>query len=347
MDEEKRAIYDKYGKEGLEEGAGGGGGGDAHDVFAQMFGGGGGRRPRGPQKGEDIKYPVKVSLEDLYNGKTVRLAISRNKPCGDCDGVGGKPGAEKTCDVCSGRGVRVQLRQIGPGMVQQMQSQCNACNGEGKAIDERDKCKSCRGKKVMKDRKVLEVHIDKGMKNGHKIKFQGEADEVPGTVPGDVVITVQEKEHDLFKRKGGDLVRTVELTLSESLCGFTKTITHLDNRTLRVDVPAGTIIKPDHVKVIENEGMPTQGNPFVKGRLFLLFKVTFPKELPKATVKQIKAALPAQAAPMLSDEDEECIMRDVDISQFGANEQRGARSAYDEDDEDERGGPQQVQCGQA
>jgi len=121
MDDEKRKIYDQHGKEGLEDGGGGGGGG-ADDIFAQMFGGGrGGGRPRGPQKGEDIKHPIKVSLEDLYNGKTVRLAISRNKPCSDCGGEGGKKGAEKACGDCNGRGVRVQLRQIGPGMVQQMQ----------------------------------------------------------------------------------------------------------------------------------------------------------------------------------------------------------------------------------
>jgi DnaJ family protein A protein 2 len=346
MDSEKRATYDKYGKEGLSDE--GGGGGDASDIFSQMFGGGGrGGGRRGPRKGEDIKHSIKVSLEDLYNGKTVRLAISRNKPCGDCDGVGGKPGSEKTCDICQGRGVKVTLRQIGPGMVQQMQSACTACRGEGKAIAERDKCKACKGQKVMKDRKVLEVHIEKGMKNGHKIKFSGEADEIPGTLPGDVVITVQEKEHEIFKRKGGDLVTPIELNLAESLCGFTKVIHHLDGRTLKVQVPPGQVVKPDQVKVIESEGMPTHGNPFVKGRMFLLFKVQFPKTLSVASTKALAQVLPAGPAPMLSDEDEECSMRDVDISQFGANESRDGRSAYDEDDEDEgRGGAQHVQCGQ-
>jgi DnaJ homolog subfamily A member 2 len=347
MDSEKRALYDKYGKEGLEEGGGGGGGG-GDDILSQMFGGGrGGGGRRGPKKGDDIAHAIKVSLEDLYNGKTVKLAISRNKPCGECDGEGGKKGCEKTCTVCSGRGVRVQLRQIGPGMVQQMQSACNACNGEGKSIDERDKCKGCKGKKVMKDRKVLEVHIEKGMKNGHKVKFSGEADEIPGTVPGDVVITVQEKEHDQFKRKGSDLVKTVDVTLTEALCGFTKIITHLDGRTLLIQSMAGQVIKQDQVKVIENEGMPTHGNPFVKGRMFLLFKVNFPKTLPANIVKQLAAALPAGPAPQLSEEDEECNMKDIDISQFGANESSRGRNAYDEDDEEEgRGGAQQVQCGQ-
>ena len=346
MDPEKRQIYDQAGKEGLEDGGGGGGG--AEDMFAQMFGGGRGGGRRGPQKGEDIKHPIKVSLEDLYNGKTVRLAISRNKPCGDCGGEGGKKGAEKACGDCNGRGVRVQLRQIGPGMVQQMQSTCPACKGEGKCIDERDKCKGCKGQKVVKDRKVLEVHIEKGMKSGHKIKFSGEADEIPGTLPGDVVISVQQSEHDAFKRKGADLVKTVELSLSEALCGCVRTITHLDGRTLKVEVPAGEVIKPDQVKMIDGEGMPHHGNPFVKGRLFLHFQIKFPKKLPLSVVTSLKAALPAPPSPMLSEEDEECNMTDVDLSQFGQSDSRGPSSAYDEDDDEDprRGGGQGVQCAQ-
>ena len=196
MDEEKRKIYDEYGLEGLEEGGGGGGGGGMDDILRQFMGGGGGRRSRGPQKGEDIVHPIKASLEDLYNGKTTRLAINRNKKCGECEGRGGKVGCEKECSDCNGRGVRVQLRQVGPGMVQQMQSACPTCKQTGKVMNEADKCKTCKGKKTIKDRKVLEVVIEKGMKNGQKIKFRGEADELPGTTAGDVVFVVQEKEHE-------------------------------------------------------------------------------------------------------------------------------------------------------
>jgi DnaJ family protein A protein 2 len=91
MDVDKRKRYDEYGKDGIEQGEGGGA--SADDIFAQFFGGGGrggGRGRGGPQRGEDIVHAIKVSLEDLYNGKTVRLAISRNKPCVDCDGRGGE-----------------------------------------------------------------------------------------------------------------------------------------------------------------------------------------------------------------------------------------------------------------
>lgn len=345
-DPEKRKVYDQYGLEGLSGEGGGGGGGS--DIFDMFFGGGRRRGPQGPQKGEDLVHTIKASLEDLYNGKTVRLAISRNKPCQACEGRGGKAGAEKTCNDCHGRGVRVMMRQIGPGMVQQMQAACGECKGTGKLMDERDKCKECKGNKVFKDRKVLEVNIEKGMKHGSKIKFSGEADEVPGTLPGDVVIVVQEKEHETFKRKEADLVQTIELQLSEALCGFTRTITHLDGRVLKIQSEPGQVVKHDQVKVIQGEGMPLHGNPFTKGKMFLHFSVVFPKTLPLSAVNAIRSALPQVSVPMLSGEEEECTMTDIDLSQFGKSAGSSHRDATNDDDDDEgHGGAQRVQCGQA
>ena len=312
-----------------------------------FFGGegrGGGRR--GPQKGEDIVHTIKASLEDMYNGKTVKLAISRNKPCPDCEGRGGKVGAEKTCSDCNGRGVKISLRQIGPGMVQQVQSSCSSCKGAGKSINEKDKCKSCKGTKVFKDRKVLEVNIEKGMSNGQKIKFSGEADEVPGTLPGDVVIVVQEKEHETFKRKGADLLMNIDIQLSEALCGFVKVITHLDERVLKFEIPQGQVIKQDALKIIQGEGMPQHGNIFNKGNLFLHFNVKYPASLPVELVKTIKKVLPTPPGPTLTGEEEVVDLSNADSSQIGKGG-GGGRSAHDDDDDDrEAGGAQRVQCGQ-
>ena len=343
-DAEKRKTYDQYGLEGL---AGGGGGGDsAEDIFSMFFGGGSRGRRSGPQRGEDKVHPLKVSLEDLYNGRVVKLALTRKKPCVDCDGRGGKEGAERTCGDCNGRGVRVQLRQIGPGMVQQMQSVCPSCRGECKVMNERDKCASCKGNKIYQDRKVLEVAIEKGMKHGSKIRFSGEGDEVPGTLPGDIIIVVQEKEHDTFKRKASDLLISVNLTITEALCGFTKTITHLDQptRVLKIESKPGSVTKSGCVKMIAGEGMPYQGNIFTKGNLYIHFNVEFPKSLPVSTVEALSKALPKVAPASLNGEEEECSMAEVDVSNFGkSSDQNGAE---DDDDEEGRGG-QRVQCGQA
>lgn len=309
-----------------------------------FFGGGARGRRSGPQKGEDIVHSIKASLEDLYNGKTVRLAISRNKPCQDCEGRGGKVGAEKACSDCQGRGVRIAIRQIGPGMVQQMQTACSNCKGSGKLMEEKDKCKSCKGNKVYKDRKVLEVAIEKGMAHGQKIRFSGEADEIPGTLPGDVIIVVQEKEHDTFKRKGADLAVNIELELSEALCGFSRTITHLDGRVLKVESKPGQVIKHDSYKIIRNEGMPHPGNIFNKGGLFVHFTIKFPKELPLSVVSQLRNILPKPDSTNLTGDEEECSLLEVDIAMFGKT--NVDPHGNDDDDEDGGHGGQRVQCGQ-
>ena len=180
-DPEKKALYDEYGEEGLEGGGGGGGpaGMDIFDLFGGgMFGGGGGGRDprsRGKAKGEDVVFPLKVTLEDLYNGTSKKLRLTKNILCPQCGGKGGK--GEGTCRDCKGQGVRIVIRQLGPGMIQQMQTACAACKGTGSLIAEKDRCKKCNGDKTIKEKKTLEVFITKGMRHNEKITFNGEADE--------------------------------------------------------------------------------------------------------------------------------------------------------------------------
>ena len=83
----------------------------------------------------------------------------------------------KPCTECRGRGFTMQYKQIGPGMVQQMQSACRECNGEGEIINEKDRCKQCNGKKTIKQKKSFEVHVDKGMQDGQKVVFRGESNQ--------------------------------------------------------------------------------------------------------------------------------------------------------------------------
>lgn len=149
LDAQKRETYDRFGEEGLN-GQGMGGGMNPEDLFASFFGGnffggGGGRRgPSGPRRGKDMAHELRVSLEDLYKGKTTKLALSKSVVCSACEGKGGKEGAVKTCDGCGGNGVRISLRQMGP-MIQQVQQTCPECRGEGEIIREKDRCKVSRG----------------------------------------------------------------------------------------------------------------------------------------------------------------------------------------------------------
>ena len=260
--------------------------------------------------------------------------------------VGGKDGSKKSCSSCRGHGVKVTYRQLGPGMMQQMQTVCPDCSGEGEVIAEGDRCKSCKGKKVTSETKIIEVHIDKGMQDGERLTFRGEGDQKPGIEAGDVVIILGLKPHEKFDRKGNDLHMKHDLTLTEALCGFTFVLNHLDGRQLIVKSTPGEVIVPGKVKGIPNEGMPMHRNPFEKGFLYIQFDVKFP-ENQFATPEQLKsleALLPSRPPPPkfdLSDEmTEEVTLMDYDPT----SERQNGRSAeaYQEDEDGARG--EGVQC---
>lgn len=189
-DEKKRELYDQYGEQGLSGGNRGGG----EDIFSFFTQSSQGKEKRG----KDVIHRLKVTLEDLYKGKTSKLALQKTVICSECEGVGGKKGSVKSCTPCGGRGVVIKMKQLGPGMIQQIQQVCQDCGGEGETIEEKDKCKHCKGKKVESQRKILEVHIDKGMKDGQKIVFSGEGDQTPGIITGDVIIILDLKDHGTF-----------------------------------------------------------------------------------------------------------------------------------------------------
>jgi DnaJ family protein A protein 2 len=256
MDAEKRQIYDRYGEEGLQ--SGGGGGPDLSDLLGGMFGmGGGGRgKPSGPKKCKSEGHQVKATLADLYNGKTSKLVVNRDRICSKCNGVGGKAGAVTTCSGCKGRGMRTYMQQMGPGMYSQSTRPCDDCHGEGEIINEKDRCKTCEGKKVVKEKKILDVQIDKGAPNGERYVFHGESNEFPGMEPGDIIVQVNEEAHSEFKRKGADLLLEKEISLLESLTGVDFVLTHLDGRKIRIKNKPGEVIKPDDIKTVEGHGMP-------------------------------------------------------------------------------------------
>lgn len=340
-DPQTRQRYDQFGEEGLEGGGMGGMGGmDPQDLFSQLFGGGGGgffggggrQRPQGPRKGKDLVHRIKVSLEDLYKGKTTKLALQKHVLCGKCNGKGGnKEGAVKTCNGCQGQGIKIVLRQMGP-MVQQLQQTCPDCNGEGEIINAKDRCKACHGKKVNNERKVLEVHIDKGMKDSQHVTFPGEADQAPNVIPGDVVIVIDEKEHDRFKRKGDDLYMEQNIDLLTALAGGSFMVEHLDDRHLQVNIIPGEIIKPDAVKVISEQGMPAYRH-HNHGQLIIKFNITFPETLSPEAIQFLESALPARPElPKVPSNHhvDEVVLEDADFSK--AQRARGD-DAMDEDEE--------------
>mmetsp|Transcript_31585 Transcript_31585/g.72597 ORF Transcript_31585/g.72597 Transcript_31585/m.72597 type:complete len:372 (-) Transcript_31585:124-1239(-) len=328
-DADKRSRYDKYGEKGLDESNMH----SANDIFSQFFGGGmfGGHQQSGPRKGEDVVHPLNVTLEHLYNSRTVKLSVKRKVLCDTCEGSGSKvKGASTTCQGCKGSGVKVVVRQIAPGMVQQMQARCPDCKGEGSVIKDKDRCQTCRGNKVTEEKRILEVNVEKGMKHGQKIYFRGEADEEPGLVPGDIIFVIQQKEHEVFQRKGDDLLMSKTITLAEALTGTVFVVDHLDDRQLLIKSPPGKIIKPNEVMLVQEEGMPMQGNPFVKGNLYIKFDVEFPTTLTADQHAMLLRTLGAPPTLAIPSDAEEHYLHPANIETMGQD--RSGRSHMDEDD---------------
>ncbi|KAL8737880.1 MAG: hypothetical protein Q9181_001252 [Wetmoreana brouardii] len=352
-DPQKRQIYDQYGAEGLEQG-GAGGGMAAEDLFAQFFGGGGGAfggmfgggmRDTGPKKAKTIHHVHKVSLEDIYKGKVSKLALQKSVICPVCDGRGGKEGAVRTCNGCNGAGMKTMMRQMGP-MIQRFQTVCPDCQGEGEIIRDKDRCKRCSGKKTIVERKVLHVHVDKGVKSGHRVDFRGEGDQSPGVLPGDVQFEIEQKPHPRFQRKDDDLFYHAEIDLLTALAGGQLHIEHLDDRWLTVNVEPGEVISPSEIKMIRGQGMPSlRHHDF--GNLYIQFDVKFPPAMFNSPEKiaELEQILPPrkQFAPPPAD----AMIDDFNLENVDQSGQRRAQGATSMDEDEEDGvphGAERMQC---
>ena len=318
-DLEKKKVYDNYGKNAVDKGH------PPSDIFSMFFGNEQNSRNK-PKKCKNVIHNIEVSLEDIYNGKTIKISVNRQRLIYP-DGMNAEK-AIKICNICNGQGIVMKIRRMGP-MVQQIQTQCSKCNGTGKDIVD--------GVKKIKKKKILEIYVSKGITNGKKIKFVEESDEYPGLIPGDVIFILKEKKHNIFTRKGDDLLITKKINISEALCGTKFIIKQLDGRELLIQSDKNKIIKPGEIMCIENEGMPIENNPYVKGQLFIMFEIIFPlsKTITEDNKKILESILPPRPKQIEDNGKYElCILKNVDKSMFGKTKNRS--NCYDEDeDEDE------------
>ncbi|KAI9189117.1 DnaJ-like protein xdj1 [Blastocladiella emersonii ATCC 22665] len=340
-DPEKREIYDTYGEDGLNGNGGmpGGmpGGFDVNDLFEAFMGGGGGgfggfdphggpggrRGSRKPRKGADVKVELPVTLEDLYKGKEIKQALTKDVVCSACKGKGGKN--VKQCQGCGGAGFKNVVRPVGPGMYTQARAECGNCQGRGETCAAKDKCKKCKGKCVQTEKKTVTLHVERGMRDGTRIVLRGEADQEPGVPPGDVIVILDVEEHPVFTVVGDDLEMDMQITLSEALCGFTRYVKHLDGRFIEITHPPGRVIKPRDTKCVVDEGMPRAKRPGDKGNLYIRFDVEFPRDMWESEdrIQELRAMLPPGRA---SDKprDKKAIIDPVSLTEAGRREGAGA-----------------------
>ncbi|OOF91687.1 hypothetical protein ASPCADRAFT_211042 [Aspergillus carbonarius ITEM 5010] len=349
-DEEKREIYDTHGM-GAFNGSGEpgmGAGPDLDDILAQMFGGMGGMggmpggpHARKPRKSPNEEQKYEVRLEDLYKGKTVKFASTKNVICSLCHGKGGKERATaRKCATCDGEGYKQILRPMGQ-FLSPTTVACSTCKGAGDYFVDKDKCKKCKGQKTTEAKKMLEIYIPRGAREGDKIILEGEADQVPGQEPGDIVFHLVEEEHSTFRRAGADLTATIDVTLAEALTGFSRVVVkHLDGRGIEIQHPKtpGEVLSPGQVLKVPGEGMPIKRGD-ARGDLYLVVNIKFPdaKWKPNAAVlEQLRDILPKPDTPIQADTvDEVEFDPKGSLDDFGAHDPEGGSAWEDDDDEGE------------
>jgi DnaJ family protein A protein 2 len=298
-DNEKRDLYDKYGKDGLKQQQDFP---DANDIFSRVFGGNpfmsGFMNMNGNVKVNDQKvqvgpnklFKLDLPFEDIYNGCTKQLNIRRRIKCPSCFASGTRSGKLPKCDTCNGNGMRTIIRQIGPGMIQQSTTQCNICNGTGKNVREEDKCTSCNGEKYDFETKMVEIDIEKGVKNGEHIRLHKMGDEVDNAIDaGDIILEINEKKREDMYREGDNLIIKRSILLSEALCGLSLVFKHLDGEILVIE--SDKIIKPNMRHIINGLGFYNK-NTKSNGDLIFEFYIVFPENIHDNRKELIRKLLP-------------------------------------------------------
>ncbi|MCO5574764.1 hypothetical protein L7F22_028555 [Adiantum nelumboides] len=263
------------------------------------------------------------------------------KACTNLEGKGSKTRASMKCTGCQRSRMKVSIRQLGPGMIQLMQHGCPDCKGSRETISEKDKCTQCKGEKVVQERKMLEVHVEKDMQHNQKITILGEADEALDTATGDIVCVLQLKEHAKFKRKGDDLFVEHTLNLKEAPFGFQFVIVHLDGWKLLIKPAPGEIVKPGQFRATDDKGMPMYQRPFIKGKLYIHFSVGFLESGSLSTdqCKALEAILPLKPlSEMTNMELGECdktILQNVNVEKEMKRKQQHQQSQKVQEDQQE------------
>jgi DnaJ family protein A protein 2 len=281
-DENKRKLYDQYGEDGLNN-DNFEGGVDPFEMFFNMGQFGNHQRGHRVQKCENITVSIDVSLEQFYNGAKISKNISTNKICDKCNGNGSSNGNKPhKCNSCNGSGVKIVRKQIGPGMMQQKQSMCDDCQGEGEVIDHKHRCQQCNGNKIIQQEKRYDITITSDMFNGQKILYKNGGNEYPNRETGDIFFIIIEKPHRIFKRVDKHtLYMEQKINLIEALAGCKIIIEHLNGEKIYVELDS--IIEPNTSKKILDEGIPRG-----KGDLIVEFKIEYPKNIDPKYVKNLE-----------------------------------------------------------
>lgn len=285
-DPDKKQRYDRYGHDGVKGMPGGGYHMNMDDIFSHfgdIFGGafgeqfGFGNRGRGRRRvnrGTNLRVKVRLSLEEISTGVEKKLKVSKYIPCEHCNGTGAEKGASmNTCPTCHGQG---QVTHVTSTFLGQMQTSttCPTCDGEGTIIG--TKCNHCYGNGVVKGEEIISVRIPAGVADGMQLSMSGKGNAAArGGLPGDLLILVEEQEHEYFSRDGNNLIYEHFVSLPDAALGASVDIPTLDGKA-RIKVDAGT--QSGKILRLKGKGLPDL-NGYGRGDLLVNLNVWTPRSL--------------------------------------------------------------------
>lgn len=294
-DPRRRARYDRFGDDGTPRsrpgagagagdpfGFGGAGFGDLGDVINAFFGGGftgaGPRRRSRPRTGRDVIAGVSIDLEDVVTGTRRSVEVDVAGTCDRCDGSGARSGGSTRCSHCGGSGNVQRVVRSAFGRLATA-SPCERCGGSGTTLE--DPCPACGGEGRRPRRRTVTVEVPPGIEHGDRLRVDGEGEAGrAGGSAGDLYVEVTVEPHEVFHRKGRDLVAEVRVPVVQAALGAELEVPTIDGEEVPVQLPAGT--QPGEELRVRRAGLPMRGGG-PRGDLVLEVEVEVPRDL---TVEQ-------------------------------------------------------------
>ena len=299
-DADKRARYDRFGREGL-----GNMGGfhdyttDFSDIFDELLGQFGfsmGRSRNSPRRGRDLQLQVSLKFEEAVFGVEREIQFEREERCSRCNGSGAEPGTSPTrCSTCGGQGQVRQVRQTILGQMMQTIT-CPTCQGRGEVIS--SPCRTCRGSGLDRKRVTKKVQIPPGVDTGTQIRLAGEGE--PGAMggpQGSLFLLLDVQPHKFFKRRENDILLNLDINVAQAVLGAEVEVPTLDGDE-KLKIPSGT--QPGKVFHMKGKGVPHLRRKDHRGDQLVMVNVEIPSKLSKEQrelFEQLAATLSTTVKP--------------------------------------------------
>jgi molecular chaperone DnaJ len=294
--DEKKARYDRYGHAGMGNSGNGFRGHDMTvedifssfgDIFGDAFGGFGGfssaRQGRRVNKGSNLRVKVKLNLGEISTGVEKKLKVNKYAVCDTCDGTGAADSKSfSSCTTCRGSG---HVTRVTNTLLGQMQttSICPSCGGEGKTITK--KCEKCYGEGIVEKEEVIKINIPAGVAKGMQMTVGGKGNAPRrGGVNGDLLVVIDEEEHEELIREGNDLIYNLFISIPDAITGTQVEVPSVDSH-VKIKIEPGT--QPGRILRLRGKGLP-EVNGYGKGDLLVNVNVWIPKNLGREELKIIE-----------------------------------------------------------